>query len=88
MNDENINNLIQKIGHNINDIRDRSMIMLIQKYEKNIIKDIDLKKRNYFFYMILHYINDRNAFISLKNLRDILLFLRCIIKVHKNNNEI
>ncbi|CRG94576.1 conserved Plasmodium membrane protein, unknown function [Plasmodium gallinaceum] len=80
MNDNNLNNLIQKIGHHIDDIRDRSIIMLIQKYEKNLIDETDIKKRDYFFYIILHYINDRNSYISLKSLMNIFSFIHSIIK--------
>ncbi|ETB56349.1 hypothetical protein YYC_05781 [Plasmodium yoelii 17X] len=80
MNDDSLSNLIQKIGHHIDDIRDRSIIMLMQKYEKNLINEEELKKRNSFYCLILHYINDRNSFIPLKNLQDILSFVRNIIK--------
>ncbi|CAA9989770.1 conserved Plasmodium protein, unknown function [Plasmodium knowlesi strain H] len=80
MDDDKLSSLIQKIGHNIDDIRDRSMIMLIQKYEKSIISETDFKKRNYFFDIILRYINDRNSSIPLKALIHILDFVRCIIE--------
>ncbi|ANQ10154.1 Uncharacterized protein PCOAH_00047370 [Plasmodium coatneyi] len=80
MDDDKLNSLIQKIGHSIDDIRDRSMIMLIQKYEKNIISETDFKKRNYFFDIILRYINDRNSSIPLKALIQVLDFVRCIIE--------
>ncbi|SCP05900.1 conserved Plasmodium protein, unknown function [Plasmodium ovale] len=85
MNDDGISNLIQKIEHHIDDIRDRSIIMLIQKYEKRLINETDFKKRNYFFYIILRYINDRNSFIPLKHLFGILTFVHRIIK---NDEEI
>ncbi|KEG04452.1 conserved Plasmodium protein, unknown function [Plasmodium vinckei vinckei] len=80
MNDDSLTNLIQKIGHHIDDIRDRSIIMLIQKYEKNLINEEELKKRASFYCLILHYINDRNSFIPLKSLQDILSFVMNIIK--------
>ncbi|KMZ78986.1 hypothetical protein PVIIG_00378 [Plasmodium vivax India VII] len=80
MNDDKLSSLIQKIGHTIDDIRDRSMIMLIQKYEKGIISETDFKKRNYFFDVILRYINDRNSSIPLKALTQVLDFVRCIIE--------
>ncbi|KJP86737.1 hypothetical protein AK88_03649 [Plasmodium fragile] len=80
MNDDKLSSLIQKIGHTIDDIRDRSMIMLIQKYEKGIISETDFKKRNYFFDIILRYINDRNSSIPLKDLIHVLDFVRCIIE--------
>ncbi|EUD69544.1 hypothetical protein C922_00408 [Plasmodium inui San Antonio 1] len=56
------------------------MIMLIQKYEKSIIRETDFKKRNYFFDIILRYINDRNSSIPLKALIHVLDFVRCIIE--------
>ncbi|GAW82705.1 hypothetical protein, conserved [Plasmodium gonderi] len=80
MDDDKLSNLIQKIGHNIDEIRDRSMIMLIQKYEKNIINETHFKKRNYFFDVILRYINDRNCSIPLKNLIHVLTFVHRIIE--------
>ncbi|CRH01545.1 conserved Plasmodium membrane protein, unknown function [Plasmodium relictum] len=80
MNDDKLSNLIQKIGHHIDDIRDRSVTILIQKYEKSLIDETDFKKRNYFFYIILHYINDRNSYISLKSLRNVFSFVHSIIK--------
>ncbi|KAI4836890.1 hypothetical protein MKS88_004697 [Plasmodium brasilianum] len=85
MNDENLSNLIQKIGHHIGDIRDRSVIMLMQKYQKNLIDETDFKKRNFFFYIILHYINDRNSLIPLKNLIDVLSF---VLNITKKDDEI